>query len=332
MAKPTAKQRLALFETMLLIRRFEELNVHIWPKHKYMGQQHLYIGHEATATGVGQAMGKNDLIFTTHRNHGYVLARGVDPSRALAEILGREDGTNKGRGGPWHIADKSKGVLATSAMLGGGAGLGVGAAYGLKKKRNKGIAVVHMGDGTFPEGIAYESFNMAAVFGLPVLFVCENNAVEGGRGGLVSLKRWMDLPRALNIPCEGPVDGGDPDAVFAAASKVLDRIRKKGGPAFLQTNIEAWPGSHMSPPGFPTGVTDLALALNPKAIKGKHADWSKQDPVLRYTRTLIKAKVATLQSLQAIDAKIAKRMEQALAFAEGSPYPRAETAADYLFA
>jgi TPP-dependent pyruvate/acetoin dehydrogenase alpha subunit len=332
MAKPTAKQRLALFETMLLIRRFEELNVHIWPKHKYMGQQHLYIGHEATASGVGHAMGKNDLIFSTHRNHGYVLARGVDPGRALAEVLGREGGTNKGRGGPWHIADASKGALQTSAMLGGGAGIGVGAAYGLKKKRGKGVAVVHMGDGTFPEGIAYESFNMAAVFGLPVLFLCENNAIEGGRGGMVSLNKWMDLPRALNIHCEGPVDGGDPDAVFAATSKILDRIRKKGGPGFLQTNIEAWPGSHMSPPGFPTGVTDLTLAMNPKKISGKHADWIRQDPVLRYAKALIRSKASTLDKLQKIDAAVDKRLKGALDYAESSPFPDPSTALDYVFA
>lgn len=331
-AKPSAKQRLTLFETMLLIRRFEELNVQIWPKYRYMGLQHLYIGHEATASGVGNAMGKGDLVFTTHRNHGYVLARDVDPGRALAEVLGREGGTNRGRGGPWHISDKSKGILSTSAMLGGGAGLGIGAAYGLKKRRAKAVSVVHMGDGTLPEGIAYESFNMASVFSLPVLFLFENNAIEGGRGGMVAMKRWQDLPATLQIHCEGPVDGGDPDAVFAATTKSLARIRAGRGPVFLQCNIEAWPGSHMSPPTLPTGVTDLNLALTPQKITGKHAAWGRQDPLLRYARTIIKAKQASLQDLLAIDRRVAKRLEAALAYAEGSPFPSADGALDYVYA
>ena len=168
---PIARRRLALFETMLLIRRFEELTIRIWPRHSYIGQQHLYIGHEATAAAVGMAMRRSDLVQTTHRNHGYVLARGVDPGRALAEVLGRSGGTNRGRGGPWHIADKSKGILSTSAMVGGSVALAVGTGYGLKMRRRNEVSVAHFGDGTFPEGITYEAFNLASVFSLPVLFV-----------------------------------------------------------------------------------------------------------------------------------------------------------------
>ena len=334
MAKtPDAKRRLAMFETMLLIRRFEEMNIRLYPQHSYMGQQHLYIGHEATAAGISAAMKPGDFLFTTHRNHGYSLARGIDPKRALAEVLGREGGTNRGRGGPWHIADKTKGLLQTSAMLGGGAGLGVGAGFALQRQKKKGVSVVHMGDGTLPEGIVYESFNMAAVFKLPVLFVCENNFVPGGRGGKVSAKSWDAVPRALSVRCEPPVDGRDPDPVFALASKAIERIRKGGGPVFIQPDMAAWPGSHMSPPEFATGVTDLRQAWGEVPIAGPHAAWiKKQDPVILYARKLVKSKRASPKDLLAIDGRVAKRLDEAKAYAEASPFPKVETVLDNVFA
>jgi len=330
-ANQSTKLRLALFERMLLIRRFEELNIEIWPRHLYMGRQHLYIGHEGVAAAVGLAMKRGDICNTTHRNHGYVLARGVDPGKALAEILGRVGGTNQGRGGPWHISDKSHGILTTSAQLGGGLGLGVGAGFGLKWKPSKPVSVVHFGDGTMPEGLVYESFNMASVFSLPVLFVCENNAVPE-RGGLLAVKGWQDVPRALSIHCEPPVDGNDCGAVYNLVSKSLARIRRTGRPVFIQPNVKAWLGSHKAIPEYTTGVTDLAMAWDAKRITGPHADWNHGDPIIRMARVILRAKQGTRDHLLAIDAKVAKRLEAALAYAEASPFPKPRSALDGVFA
>ena len=333
METPSGIGRLAIFEKMLLIRRFEELNIRILPR---LNRRTVtsYIGHEATAAAVLEGTTDDDLVFSTHRNHGYVLAKGVDPGRALAEIFGRENGTNRGRGGPWHISDKSKGVLATSAMLGGGTGLGVGAAYALKMKGNGSASVVHLGDGTLPEGIVYEAFNLAQVFKLPVLFVCENNPVEGGRGeGMLSFAALTDLPRAMGIQCEGPIDGGDADAVSAAATRAFHRVRGGLGPVFLQTDIMAWPGGRLSPPRLPYGPTDLNSAFERKEFDDpKYGAWWKQDPVLRSVRTLVGDGEATLERLLDLDRKIDSRLEQALAYAEAGPKPAAETALDNVFA
>ncbi|MDH3242121.1 MAG: thiamine pyrophosphate-dependent enzyme [Alphaproteobacteria bacterium] len=324
-ARLNGKLRLGLFERMLLIRRFEEMNIEIWPRHSYMGRQHLYIGHEAIAAAVGLATKRGDICNTTHRNHGYVLARGVDPGKALAEILGREGGTNGGRGGPWHISDKAHGFLTTSAQLGGGLALGVGAGFGLKGKRGKRVSVVHFGDGTMPEGLVYESFNMASVLALPVLFVCENNAIPE-RGGLLAVKHWDDVPRALSIHCEPPVDGNDAGAVYAVVDKALARIRRTGKPVFIQPNVKAWPGSHKAVPEYTTGVTDLAMAWDAKRAKGPNADWNRTDPVLRMARVLLRAKQATRGDIEAVDAKIGRRLKAALAYAEASPFPKPRSA------
>lgn len=327
----SAKLRLRLFERMLLIRRFEELNIEIWPRHSYMGRQHLYIGHEAIAAAVGLATRRSDIVNTTHRNHGYVLARGVDPGKALAEILGREGGTNRGRGGPWHISDRSHGFLTTSAQLGGGLGLGVGAAFGLKGKRSKAASVVHCGDGTMPEGLVYECFNMASVLSLPVLFVCENNAIPE-RGGLLAVKAWDDVPRALSIHCEPPVDGSDAGAVYALVAKSLARIRRTGKPVFIQPNVKAWPGSHKAVPEYTTGVTDLAVAWDRSRNKGPNAAWNRTDPILRMARVILGAKQATAEDLLAVDARIGKRLGRALAYAEASPFPKPRSALEGVFA
>lgn len=331
MERPNRTRRLAVFEKMLLIRRFEELNIQIIPRLNRRTVT-VYIGHEATASAVLQGATVDDLVFSTHRNHGYVLAKGVDPGRALAEIFGREHGTNRGRGGPWHIADKSKGILATSAMLGGGTGLGVGAAYALKMKGNGSASFVHLGDGTLTEGIVYEAFNMAQVFKLPVFFVCENNPVKGGRAGLLSFETLTSLPRALGIHCEGPIDGGDADAVFAAATRALTRVRGGLGPVFLQTNIMAWPGSRLSPPRLPYGPTDLNSAFEQKEFSDQnYSAWWRQDPVLRYVRMLVEDGQATLEHLLNLDREINSRLDKALAYAESSPKPAAETALDNVF-
>lgn len=325
-------ERLAILERMLRMRRFEEEVLRIAQDHPEVGRQHLHIGHEATGAAVIAALGPKDLLHTTHRNHGYLIGRGADPGRAFAEILGRRDGLNGGRGGPWHLCDRSVGFQSTSAMVGGSVGLAVGAGFGLKKQGSDGIGVAHFGDGTLDEGICYEAFNLAAIFDLPVLFLCENNAKEGQRpSSMLAAKALRDVPEALRIHAI-VVDGRDADSVADAAVEAVTRIRATGRPVFLQANLERWPGSHQLKPEFPTGVTDLSLAWEEDRIDGPHADWVRDHDGLRlYAKTLLADGVIDRDGLLTMDAEMIRHMNEARAFAEASPLPDPATATDFVF-
>lgn len=327
------EKRLAILERMLRMRRFEEEVLRLAQTHPEIGRQHLHIGHEATGAAVIAALGPDDLLHTTHRNHGYLIGRGADPGRAFAEILGRRDGLNGGRGGPWHLCDRAAGFQSTSAMVGGSVGLAIGAALGLKTQGSKGIGVAHFGDGTLDEGICFESFNLASILDLPVLFLCENNAKEGQRpSSMLAAKALRDLPQALQIHCI-VVDGRMADAVAAAADEAVTRIRNTGKPVFLQANLERWPGSHQLKPEFPTGVTDLSLAWDEGRIEGKHAEWTRDhDGVRLFTRKLLEDGVIDRQGILEMDARVLDTMAKARAFAESSPLPDPATATELVFA
>ena len=292
--------RLAQFEKMLNMRRFEEMVIRLAQKHEYIGRQHLHIGHEATGSAVALSMQAGDRIHTTHRNHGYVIACGGNPGRAFAEILGRRDGLNGGKGGSWHLCDASSGMQSTSAMVGGSIALATGAAYGLKLAGEGRISIAHFGDGTLDEGVCYEALNLASIFELPVLFVCENNSKAGQRpSSMLAAAKLRDVPEALQIHSV-IVDGADADEARATFAQAAERVRTTGKPVFVECTLERWPGSHQVKAEFPTGVTDLALALEPEKVSGPHAEWIKRfDPILRATRRFIERGDATLDELMA---------------------------------
>ena len=315
MTGATREVRLAQFERMLRMRRFEEMVIRLAQKHEYIGRQHLHIGHEATGSAVAMAMQPGDKIHTTHRNHGYVIATGAYPGRAFAEILGRKDGLNGGKGGSWHLCDVSTGMLSTSAMVGGS------------------IAFAHFGDGTLDEGVCYEALNLASLFELPVLFVCENNSKAGQRpSSMLAAARLRDIPQALQIE-NMIVDGADADAARVMFAQAAERVRSTGKPVFVECTLERWPGSHQVTAAFPTGVTDLALAFEQEKISGKHAEWIKSsDPILRATRAFVESGTATRDELAALDARVTTLMEDARAFAEASPFPEPAAAFSGVFA
>ena len=329
----TREDRLAQFEKMLRMRRFEEMVIRLAQKHEYIGRQHLHIGHEATGSAVALAMQSGDRIHTTHRNHGYVIACGADPGRAFAEILGRRDGLNGGKGGSWHLCDASSGMQSTSAMVGGSIALATGAAYGLKLAGEGRISVAHFGDGTLDEGVCYESLNLASIFELPVLFVCENNSKAGQRpSSMLAAAKLRDIPVALQIHSM-IVDGADANAARTTFAEAAHRVRTTGKPVFVECTLERWPGSHQVRAAFPTGVTDLALAFEPEKISGQHADWIRRfDPVLRAARSLVEGADATRDELVAMEARVCEQMEVARAFAEASPFPEASAAFTGVFA
>jgi pyruvate dehydrogenase E1 component alpha subunit len=314
-----------LLARMLLMRRFEEMVIHVARAHK-LGRQHLAIGHEAVGAPALAQMLPGDLAYTTHRNHGHMIARGVDPGRALAEILGRAGGLCGGKGGTWHMTDPSLGFQSTSAMVGGSIGLSVGGGFALKHAGKGNVALALFGDGVLDEGISYEAMNIASLYSLPVLFLCENNSKEGEQQtSQLAARELIDVPRALRIEC-AVVDGGDPEAVAAAAAQAFAQVRKAQAPYFLEARLTRWPGSHQIKHEFTTGITDVAMAWDESRASNEHADWVRADPILRYIRTLLGRGAIDRDAVVALDTGANETMAAARAFAEASPFPKPETA------
>jgi pyruvate dehydrogenase E1 component alpha subunit len=329
---------LSIFERMLLIRHFEETVIRLYSEGRFASHYHIYIGQEATGSAVLEVLGDKDLICTTHRNHGHIIGRGCDPNRAMAEILGRATGFNGGRSGTLHLCDASRGFLSTSAIVGGCPGLATGAGYGIRVKREPHVSVGFFGDGALEEGLVIESFNIAALWKLPVVYVCENNssgAIGPQQGGYPTATTATDsftrLPAAYGIHCL-QVDGTDMSAVHKAATEAVQRCRAGNGPVFIEAFTTRWPGSSPLWPELAT-VTDLTEAWEPERISGPNADWVRHhDPLLRAARELMAAGYATRDELMARDKAARARMAAAAEYAVASPMPESASVSDHVFA
>jgi pyruvate dehydrogenase E1 component alpha subunit len=332
-------QRTAALESMLTIRRFEETVVGLFLEHEFMTHFHLYIGQEATGVALMEALRPDDRIATHHRNHGHVLARGADPKLALAEILGRENGINRGAGGTMHMSDTDRGFIATSAIVGGSISLATGAGFAMKTQGGDAIAVGLFGDGALEEGVSYESLNLAALWELPVLYVCENNSegALGSAGGgfptsVSAVGDLTDIPRTFGIPVE-TVDGRDPEAVFDVASKGVAYTRARKGPFFVHVATARYAGTQPLWPTLPTGETDISMAWDDSGVSGEHEQWYREhDPVLGYARKLLASGDVTQDELKEMDARVRERISEARQFALDSPRPTPESALDHVFA
>jgi pyruvate dehydrogenase E1 component alpha subunit len=327
----TRDQSIEVLARMLLMRRFEETVISVAQAHK-LGRQHLAIGHEAVGAPALMQLKEGDLAYTTHRNHGHMIARGVDPGKALAEIMGRAGGLCGGKGGTWHMTNPKLGFQSTSAMVGGSIGLAVGGAFALQHAGKGNVAVALFGDGVLDEGISYEAMNMASLFRLPVLFLCENNSKEGERQtSQLAAVDLVDVPNALSIETE-QVDGGDPEAMDDAVGRALESIRDDGHPIFLEAQLKRWPGSHQITHEFVTGVTDVSMAWDESKVPAEHAHWVRLDPILAYIGVLLERNDLTRDDALALDRKAVETMAAARQYAEASPFPVPETAVTGAFA
>lgn len=323
-----------IFRQMLTIRRFEETVIELWASENVEGHRHVYIGQEAIAAVVCELMRDDDSIVTTHRNHGHVVARGGDLGRALAEILCRADGYNLGRAGSPGITAADAGFIFTTGQVGGGIGIGTGAALAQKVAGDGGISVAFFGDGSLEEGVSYESMNIAALHQLPVLYICENNSVGVTTGraqnewssSSLSAETLGDIPRSLQITTE-IVAGEDVEGLFDAASRLIEDVRQaRAAPAFIETRSHRWPGSRSFNPTLVAGVTSLEWITDHSSVGGEHADWiNRFDPVVGYGRTLLERGVLDAGSLAEMDAEIAERIDAARKFALASPEPTIES-------
>ena len=323
---------------MFVIRHFEESLVPLHDKGVFSGHYHLYIGQEATGVPALSCLRADDYLFTTHRNHGHLLARGAEPKRLFAEILGRVDGLNGGKGGSFHSVAPSLGFLHSSGVVAGIIPLSTGTAYAAKVQKNGRITVCLFGDGSLEEGAAPEAFNLASLLKLPVLFLCENNgkygsgrAVAAAQSSSMAAYPLTDLPKAYKVPAQ-QIDGIDAGLVHATILEAVEKIRRGEGPQFVEAQTVRYPGSATNWPTVPA-PTDTALAWDVTSVPEKAREWYRSaDPLLVYIRELVEANQATRDEIAVIERQVKSEIADAVEFAVNSPFPKLEEAERGFFA
>ncbi|MFI5496854.1 thiamine pyrophosphate-dependent dehydrogenase E1 component subunit alpha [Actinoplanes sp. NPDC051859] len=305
-----------LYHTVRLIRRFEERAIELVRARTIVGGIHPYLGQEGIAAGVCAALRGTDLVTGTHRGHGHVLAKGADPARMMAELCGRETGLNRGRGGSMHAADFSVGVLGANAIVGAAGAILTGAVWARRQRGEDVVGASFFGDGAVNEGMLLEAFNLAALWRVPVLFVCENNGyattmpVDGAVAGTITGRA-----DAFGIPAV-VVDGQDPQRVCVAAAAAVDRMRAGGGPELIEARTYRFDAHH-------TFEHEVRLDYRPPE---EVAAGRSRDPVDIQGGRLSGAERA------AVDAEVESTLDAAVAFALESPEPDPAGALDYLYA
>jgi len=302
---------LRMYRNMVAIRLFETQVNELYTRALMPGLAHLYIGEEAVAVGVCEALDRTDYITSTHRGHGHCLAKGAFPDRMFAELLGKEAGYCKGKGGSMHIADPATGNLGANAIVCGSAGIATGAAFSAKHLGTGQISVCFFGEGALGQGVLYEVMNLAELFKLPVIYVCENNLYteythysETTAGDILSRATAFGLLAAT-------VDGQDVRAVYEAAQVLIERARSGAGPGFLLCNTYRYHGHHVGD-------------INREYYRSKKEEqsWrSERDPIANFAKWLIGQKIADKKKLDAIEAELADEMKRAVEFAVAAPYP-----------
>lgn len=328
-----------LLERLLLIRRFEERLIRLSQQGHSFGHFHVYCGQETTGVPALAALRPEDTVFTTHRNHGHLLARGADPGRMLAEILGRAEGYNGGKGGTLHVSVRELGFPVTSAIVGGVIPLATGAALSSKQLGRNTAAVCCFGDGALEEGAFYESLNIASLWKLSVIYLCENNSAEapGQAAGeypssTIAARELVDVAAPFGVSARA-VDGTDVRAVGEAMGDAVARARSGAGPSFIEARTVRWPGSRPLWPSLDVGETDLAMAWDSARIAGNYAAWYReQDGLLRFVREALARGSMTRQAVLDVDQSIAERLNRAVEFALASPQPDPAAAAAGVFA
>jgi pyruvate dehydrogenase E1 component alpha subunit len=300
-----------MYEQMLKIRAFEEQVNELYLSAKMPGLAHLYIGQEAVAVGVCEALRREDYITSTHRGHGHCLAKGAAPDRMFAELLGKDAGFCRGKGGTMHIADPETGNLGANAIVGGGAGIATGAAMSAKMRGSDQVAVCFFGEGALGQGLQYEVMNMAGLWRLPVIYVCENNLYsEYTHHSETTSGELLARAAAFGIHTE-EVDGQDVRAVFHVAERLVERARRGEGPAFQMCNTYRYHGHHV-------GDIDRTYYRS----KEEENLWkTERDPLQILAKWLTAEGIADPGILEQIGGEIQSQMETALEFALNAPFP-----------
>lgn len=316
------EQYLHMYQQMARIRAFEEKVNELYLSAVMPGLAHLYIGEEAVAVGVCEALREKDYITSTHRGHGHCLAKGAKVDRMFAELLGKEAGYCRGKGGSMHIADPDSGNLGANAIVGGSAGIATGAAFSAKQRGTDQVAVCFFGEGALGQGLFYEVMNMASLWDLPVIYICENNLYnEYTHYKETTAGEITARPEAFGIHTES-VDGQDVQAVYDSMMRLVERARKGEGPAFLMCNTYRYHGHHV-------GDIDRSYYRS----KEEEQEWVKErDPLKLLAQRLIDQGLADQPVFDQIEAEVKQEIEAGATFAIDAPYPDASEVEEHVYA
>ena len=319
MAKIDKQKQLWIYKVMNEIRFFEEKAYEFFAANKLRGSVHLYTGEEAIASSIIAQMSDEDYITSTHRGHGHGIAKSGDLKAAMAELMGKETGFCHGRGGSMHIADLKKGNLGANAIVGGGIPIAVGGALAQSYLGKPNVTVAFFGDGASNQGTFHESINMASVWKLPIIFVCENN----GFGISVPVKQSTSV-KDISVRAKGydipgiTVDGNDVYAIYDAAAEAIKRARPGKGPTLIECKTYRWRGHWTGDPEVYRTREDVKA-------------WMEKDPIKRMKEKMLADKVATETELEAIEKKAIADVEEAAEFAVNSPEPDPKSVMDNVY-
>jgi pyruvate dehydrogenase E1 component alpha subunit len=306
-------QMLDLYKNMQRIRKFEEQACESFETGDVQGFLHVSIGEEAVPTGVCANLKKTDYITSTHRGHGHVLSKGADPKIMMAELCGRVDGYNHGKGGSMHIANIDLGILGANGIVGAGQTLSVGAALASKIRKTDEVTVCFFGDGASNEGTFHEALNAASLWGLPIVFVCTNNlyGISTRQDRSMNIKDISDRAVAYGIPGV-TADGNDVIEVYKVAQEAINRARNGGGPTLLEFKSYKWRGHFEGDPGTYRPQEEVD-------------EWKAKDPIKRMKMYLLENRIASDEELQKIEKAFELEMQEAIDFAMDSDFPEEES-------
>ena len=313
-----------MLRRMMLIRRFDETAQELVQSAELVGAAHVYIGEEAVAVGACTALRDDDYITGNHRSHGHPIAKGGDVRKAMAELLGKSTGYCKGKGGSMHLADFSIGILGESGIVASALPVAVGAALGSKMKKNDRVVVAFFGDGASNQGACHEAMNLAAIWKLPVIFLCENNqyAVTTSYKDVVAVENISDRASAYNMPGV-LVDGQDAVAMHEATKEAVARGRAGRGPTLIEGLTYRF-GDHSE------GLS--RIVREPFRTDEEVEYWLKRDPIDIHKKLLLEQDIAPQEEIDQVQSDVTAAIEDALEFARVSPYPEPEDLLEDMYA
>lgn len=312
--------KLRMYEGMCRCRKFEERVYYLFLEGRLPGTVHQSQGQEACAVGVCSALGPNDMITSTHRPHSHAVARGLALRALMSELFARTTGCCHGKGGSMHVGDPELGMLPAIAIVGGGVPIAAGLGLAFRRLRKPNVVACFFGEGATNTGAFHEGVNLAAVWDLPVVFVCENNkyAASTSVDKVMKAKLVSDRAASYGIPA-ATLNGNDVEAVYAATSQATERARTGGGPTLLELETYRFAGHSRSDPGNYRPKQELS-------------DWKQRDPIVLYEEKLVSEGLLSNSRVRDVHAQIEQEIEDAIRFAEGSPHPAPEDCLTDVFA
>jgi len=315
----TSQELLGILLTMYKIRFFEETIKRLYMEGFIRGPLHLYIGEEAVATGACSALREDDYVVSTHRGHGHYIAKKGDLKRMMAELLGREAGCCKGRGGSMHLVDQKVNLLASSGIVGGGIPIAIGAAFSSYYRDSRQVTLSFFGDGATNQGSFHESLNLAALWKLPIIFICENNlyAITVSASRSLPIKNIADRAISYGIPGK-IVDGMNVLSVHKVVQEAVGRAREGKGPSLIECKTYRFEGHWVGDPIVYRGKEEVE-------------EWKRKDPIVNFRKYLLERNILNKKELDSVALRAQKEIKEAVEFAQKSSFPNINDVEKYVY-